>query len=57
MRFLEWLFGWNEWLWGLLPDECEGENCCRKGVRGNENIKNKQILCDYCSAAYIPVDI
>lgn len=50
MRFLEFLFGWNEWLWGFLPDNCEQPNCCRKGARGNENIREDgTVQCDYCS--------
>ncbi len=39
-----------EWLWSLLPDKCEGEDCCRRGILGNENIIDGKILCDYCSA-------
>lgn len=54
MKFLEWLFGSvlvNEWLWSFLPDNCQQVNCCRKGVRGNENIaKDGSIECDYCSS-------
>ena len=50
MRFLEFILGWNEWLWSLLPDNCEQPNCCRKGVRGNENIREDgTVQCDYCS--------
>jgi hypothetical protein len=37
-----------EWYWSLLPDKCEMPNCCRKGIRGNENIVNGKIMCDYC---------
>ena len=37
------------WLYGLLPDKCEGADCCRKGMRGNENRMDGKILCDYCS--------
>jgi len=37
-----------EWLWSLLPDECEIEGCGRGGVRGNENIIDDKIVCDYC---------
>ena len=48
MRLLEWLCGWNEWLWGLLPDNCEAEGCCRLGVRGNENRLEGMVVCDYC---------
>jgi hypothetical protein len=40
----------HEWLWGaMLPDKCQGADCCRKGVRGNENIVNGKVLCDYCT--------
>jgi len=53
----------REWLWRLLPDQCEVRNCCRKGVRGNENIiypfKDDDLLkdfyiimCDYCTMRY-----
>jgi hypothetical protein len=37
-------------IWDLLPDECEVEGCCRKGVRGNENVVDGVIMCDYCHA-------
>ncbi len=37
-----------EWLWRFLPDKCEMEGCCRKGVRGNENIIDGKIVCDFC---------
>lgn len=40
-----------EFFWRLLPDRCEVDGCCRKGVRGNENIVNGMIMCDYCSGA------
>lgn len=36
--------------WGLLPDKCEVEGCCREGVRGNENIVGGIVMCDYCDA-------
>jgi len=39
-----------ERLWRLLPDKCEGIDCDRLGVRGNENRVNGKILCDYCHA-------
>lgn len=29
-----------------LPSECD----CGRGVRGNENIVNGEVLCDYCCA-------
>lgn len=49
-----------EFLWGLLPDTCEVADCCRKGVRGNENIVYPFgwapdlhiVMCDYCSSRY-----
>jgi len=31
-----------------LPDECEVEGCGRGGVRGNENIIDDVVTCDYC---------
>jgi len=50
IKILEFLCGWNEWLWGFLPDNCERPYCPRKGVRGNENIaKDGAVECDYCS--------
>lgn len=52
MYVLEWLCGWNEWLWGLLPDNCEYKGCCKLGVRGNENVIDGMTLCDYCSVDY-----
>lgn len=39
------------WLWGLFPDKCEvclGE---KGGVRGNENVIDGVVMCDYCHAA------
>ena len=52
--------GLLESAWKLLPDECEVDECCRKGVRGNENripfpgIAEDFyiIMCDYCSMRY-----
>lgn len=52
-----------QWIWKWLPDECEVRDCCRKGMRGNENIiypfKDDDLLkdfyiimCDYCSMRY-----
>lgn len=52
----------REWLWSLLPDQCEVEDCCRKGTRGNENIvhpwserytKLGITMCDYCNSRYM----
>ena len=43
-----------EMLWGLLPDRCEVLLCKRKGVRGNENIVNGVVMCDYCHAETLP---
>ena len=51
----------KQWLWGLLSDNCEIEGCCRRGMRGNENViqlpifegawtKMPVICCDYCSS-------
>jgi hypothetical protein len=36
------------WLWSLLPDRCQNIGCQRKGIRGNENVVDGVILCDYC---------
>lgn len=55
-----------ESVWRLLPDKCEVEDCCRKGVRGNENLiypfKDDPfvdymhdfyiVMCDYCTMRY-----
>lgn len=54
--------GIREWLWSLLPDTCEVEGCCRKGMRGNENRIYPWperypdlyiIMCDYCNSKYM----
>ena len=50
-----------EWLWGFLPDTCEVDDCCRKGVRGNENRiypfgdlpEFYIVVCDYCNSKYM----
>lgn len=52
-KLIEWLFGWSESLWCFLPDKCEMKDCCRMGVRGNENIVDGQVVCDFCSAKFI----
>ena len=41
----------REWLWSLLPDNCEVDDCQRKGVRGNENVIDGIVVCDYCHSA------
>lgn len=48
MIIFEFLFGWNQTLWNFLPDNCERKNCKRYGVRGNENIIDGIVVCDYC---------
>lgn len=40
------------WLWSFLPDKCEMKLCSRKGIRGNENIVDGKIMCDYCHHLY-----
>jgi hypothetical protein len=42
-----------EWIWQWLPDKCEVPDCCRKGIRGNENRIDGRIVCDYCHANMI----
>lgn len=50
-----------QWMWGLLPDTCEVDDCCREGVRGNENrvYPFKEVpdfyivMCDYCHSEYL----
>ena len=34
------------------PDNCEACKGARGGVRGNENVIDGVILCDYCSVDY-----
>ena len=52
----------REWFWSLLPDTCEVQGCCRKGMRGNEVInfpwpdQYKELgitMCDYCNSKYM----
>lgn len=52
----------KEWLWNILPDTCEVTGCCRKGVRGNENLIYPWperwptlyiVMCDYCNSKYM----
>jgi len=49
-RFLAWL---SLWAWGQIPDECEKCHGKRGGVRGNENVIDGHVVCDYCSAESI----
>lgn len=35
-------------IWTLVPDKCQVDGCCRKGIRGNENVIEGVITCDYC---------
>lgn len=51
----------KQWLWSLLPDQCDmrGHGCCRRGVRGNENVLRAPgtisvwvTLCDYCHMTF-----
>lgn len=58
--------GVTEFLWSFLPDQCEVYKCCRKGMRGNENIvypwpeRYSQvgiIMCDYCNSNYMKGEI
>lgn len=37
-----------EKIWRLLPDNCETCKGKSGGVRGNENIINGKVVCDYC---------
>jgi len=43
--------GFFERLWAMLPDKCarRGYGCLRRGMRGNENIIDGEVLCDDCS--------
>ena len=38
------------WFWRFLPDKCRQPGCCRQGMRGNENIVDGVVMCDYCHA-------
>jgi hypothetical protein len=51
MRRLFWF------LWRLLPDRCQDPGCARLGIRGNENIVDGKILCDYCAARHVLFEI
>lgn len=42
-----------EWLWSWLPDKCEMPHCERKGIRGNENIIEGRVMCDYCHVDWL----
>jgi hypothetical protein len=42
-----------QFLWRLLPDRCEVEACPRSGLRGNENMIDGVIMCDYCHARHL----
>lgn len=55
-----------EWLWSFLPDECEVDDCCRAGMRGNENRIHPWperypdlyvLVCDYCNSKYMRGDV
>lgn len=39
-----------EKLWCLQKDNCQKCKGSRGGVKGNENIVNGKILCDYCDS-------
>ena len=54
--------GIKQFLWSFLPDQCDVRGCCRKGMRGNENIifpwperyeSIGIIMCDYCHSKYM----
>ena len=47
---MRWL---TEWLWNFLPDKCEMDGCRRMGVRGNENVVDGKLMCDYCHAVWM----
>jgi len=59
---IRWEVRLSEWLWGFLPDNCEIEGCCRKGMRGNENVMTvfpftDVVVCDYCSSRYMSGEV
>ena len=56
----------KEWLWSLLPDTCEVDGCCRKGMRGNEVVITPWperypgihiVMCDYCNSKYMSGEV
>ena len=42
-----------ESIYRLLPDKCEDPDCKGDGIRGNENVYNGKLYCDYCSMKFI----
>lgn len=44
-----------EWLWSLLPDNCQMPDCERRGMRGNENVVDGITMCDGCHAKYLQI--
>lgn len=47
---MSWLRKIFERFWALLYDRCEWCHGRMGGIRGNENVVNGRILCDYCHA-------
>jgi hypothetical protein len=48
IRVRAWFISVAEYLWKLLPDKCEVCHGDEGGVRGNENILDGILMCDYC---------
>lgn len=44
---LKWI---GQWLWEIMPDNCQVCRGERGGVRGNENRLDNLVVCDYCTA-------
>jgi hypothetical protein len=45
-----------EYCWGFLKDNCEVCHGKRGVTRGNENIIDGKIVCDYCTSDLIKID-
>lgn len=37
------------WAWSLLPDNCEVCHGKQGGVKGNENVMDGKVMCDFCT--------
>jgi hypothetical protein len=45
-----------EFFWKFLKDNCEICHGKRDGTRGNENVVNGKIICDYCCCSLDKID-
>ena len=51
----------REWVWSLLPDNCEICHGKQGGVRGNENVctlvtGKEVVMCDYCHSDWPKIE-